>query len=294
VSNPGEQRRGLLLLLGAAFSFSVMSALVKLAGRDLPLGMAVFARCAVTLVLSYAMVRWQGLPARGNDQKLLVLRGLFGLGGLVCFFYAVMQLPIAEATVIHFLNPVLTTVLAATVLRERAGLSVSAALALGLCGTILVARPAGVFGHGAALDHLGVAAALGGAAFSACAYVTVRKVTRTDHPDVVALYFPIVATPATFAFALASWTWPTPRGWLLLCGIGCATHMGQILLTRGLALVPVGRGTTIGYAQIAFAALWGTVFFAERPSPWTLAGAALIVGAALLTFRAPAQDSGSR
>ncbi len=280
-----SERRGMLLLVGAAFSFSVMSALVKRAGRTLPFGMAVFARCAVTLVLSYAMVRWQGLSPWGKDRKLLVLRGLFGLGGLVCFFYAVMQLPIAEATVIQFLNPVLTALLAAVVLRERLGWRLAGALALGLAGTIVVARPAAFFGYGTPLSHAGLAAAFGGACFSACAYVTVRKVTRTDHPDVVALFFPIVALPATLAFALADWRWPDAEGWLLLGGIGCATHMGQVLLTRGLALVPAGRGTAVGYSQIVFAGAWGALYFDERLGPWTIAGAALIAAAAPLLLR---------
>lgn len=281
----GEERRGLGLLVGAAFWFSVMSVLVKFAGRELPMGMAMFARSVVTLVFSYAVVRRQGLSLRSAEPHLLLLRGLFGLGGIVCFFTAILSLPIAEATVLQFMNPLFTTALAAVVLREKPQGSVALGLALGFAGTLLVARPAALFGHGAELSHAGVVAGLGGAVFSACAYVTIRRVTKRNHPDLVALYFPMVATPATFLFALPQWTWPTPRGWLLLFAIGCVTHMGQLWMTRGLARVPAGRGTAVGYLQIAFAALWGVLLFHEHPSAFTLAGASLVVVSALVVVR---------
>ncbi len=285
-----EEQRGLWLLVGAAFWFSVMSSLVKLAGRELPMGMAMFARSLVTLVLSYGVVRAQGLSLRSQEKRLLVLRGVFGLGGIVCFFYAILSMPMAEATVLHFMNPLFTTLLAAFVLKERIRVSVILGLALGFTGTLLVARPAFLFGASLALARAGVLAGLGGAIFSACAYVTIRRVTRTHHPDVVALYFPMVAAPATFLFALPRWTWPSPRGWLLLLAIGCVTHMGQLWMTRGLARTSAGRGTSIGYLQIGFASLWGLVFFGERPNGWTLGGTSLVVIAALVALRSAPKE----
>ncbi|MBM4375766.1 MAG: DMT family transporter [Deltaproteobacteria bacterium] len=282
-----DERRGVWLLVGAAFWFSAMSSLVKVAGKELPLGMATFARSLVTLVFAALVVRRQGLSLASRDTGLLVLRGLFGLGGIICFFSAILSLPVADATVLQFTNPLLTTLLAAVVLKERPDGSVGLALCLGFAGTLLVARPASLFGIEASLPRAGVLVGLAGATFSACAYVTIRRVTRTTHPDVVALYFPLVATPATFLLALRDWTWPTPRGWLLLLAIGCVTHMGQLWMTRGLARVPVARGTAVGYLQIPFAAAWGLLFFSERPTLFTLAGAALIVAGALLLVRAP-------
>jgi drug/metabolite transporter (DMT)-like permease len=282
-----DERRGMVTLVGAAFWFSVMSALAKLAGRDLPIAMAVFVRCATTLALTVGLVRHQGLSMRGKNVKLLVLRGLFGVAAVLCFFHAIVWLPIAEATVIQFMNPLLATLLAMAVLGERPGGSVAVGLALGFGGMLLVARPAVLFGTQAALSQEGVLVGLAGAALSACAYVTIRKVTRTDHPDIVALYFPMIATPLTLVFALPRWTWPTPRGWLLLFAVGVATHLGQLMMTRGLARVPASRGTAVGYLQIVFASLWGALLFDERPSGLTVVGAALVLASALLLVRAP-------
>ena len=271
-----DGRRGLLLIVGAAFCFSLMSVQVKLAGRILPVEMLILARGLVTLVLSYALLRHGRIPIWGNNKKVLILRGVFGVSALACFFYAVTVLPLAEVTVIHYLNPVLTAAIAAMFIGERVDGRLAAAIALSLTGTLLVARPG--FDHGGApLPTAGVVAAFTGALLSACAYVAVRKASRSDHPYVIVFYFPVVATPVVLPFALRAWVWPTATGWLLLLGIGVTVQVAQILLTRGLALVPAGRGTTIGYVQIVFAALWGLLLFGETPSGWTLAGAGLIV-----------------
>jgi drug/metabolite transporter (DMT)-like permease len=289
-SNNDSNRRGILFCVGAAFMFSVMSVLVKTAGKLLPVEMLVLARGVVTLVLSYSLLRYTGTNIWGNDKARLVMRGLFGLGGLACFFTAVTRLPLAEVTTIHYLNPVLTALLAALFLRERIGWSLAVAIGFAIGGMLLVTRP-GILqsGAGSGLDPIGMTAAFGGAAFSACAYVTVRQLTKTDHTHVIVFYFPLVAVPATLPFAIRVWQWPTAFGWLLLLGIGVVTQVAQVFLTRGLALLPAGRGTTVGYVQIVFAAGWGMLFFAETPGAWTIAGALLIVVATLSLLR-PARE----
>jgi drug/metabolite transporter (DMT)-like permease len=256
-----------------------MSAQVKLAGRALPVEMLVLARSLVTLMMSYATLRAMGVPPWGKNRRLLVLRGVFGVGGLWCFFFALTRLPLAEATVIHYLNPVFTTLLAALLLKERVGWTLGLALALSLAGTLLVTRPELLTAGASRIDAWGALAALAGAIFSACAYVTVRRLTVTESPHVIVFYFPLVALPATLPPALRSWTSPTPTGWLLLLGIGVSTQLAQVLLTKGLALVPAGRATATTYTQILFAALWGVLLFAESPSLSTLLGAVLIAAA---------------
>lgn len=270
-------------MVSSALAFSVMSVLVKLGSRELPVTMLVLARAAVTLVIGAAWLKAKRIAPWGVDKPRLVLRAVFGLGGLACYFSAVSLLPLAEATVLHYLNPIFTAVLAALFLSERADRRLVLAIAVSLVGTVLVARPGSLFGAHVPLSTPGVLAALGGAIFSACAYTTVRRLARTDHPDVIVFYFSLIATPVALPFALATWVRPSPGAWLLMLGVGAATQLGQVLMTRGLALVPAGRATTIGYIQIVFASLWG-LGFGERLNGWTLGGAALVVLAVLTLF----------
>jgi drug/metabolite transporter (DMT)-like permease len=240
-------RAGFLYLLAAALFFSLMSVCVKLAGARLPAEEIILARAVVSLVLSYAVIRRSRLSARGNARGLLVLRGVLGSCGLYCFFWAVTLLPLAEVTTIHHVNPILTALLAAIVLRERVTWGLAAAIGISLAGVVVVARPQFVFGGTEPLDSFAVALALGGALFSAAAYVTVRRLRTSDHPSVIVLYFPLVATPVFLPLALRVWVWPTPHEWLALLGVGVATQIAQVCLTEGLGRTPAGPATAVGY-----------------------------------------------
>jgi drug/metabolite transporter (DMT)-like permease len=229
------------------------------------------------LLLSVAAVRGAGLRLRGNAPGWLFLRGVLGSCGLYCFFYAVTVLPLPEVTTIHYVNPVLTALLAAVVLGERIGWGLAVALATSLLGVVVVARPQWAFGGAQVLDPFAVGVALVGAVFSAAAYVTVRRLRDTDDPLVVVLWFPLVSTPLFLPLALRVWVWPRPLEWLVLLGLGLTTQIAQVFLTRGLHALPAGRGTAVGYVQIAFAMVWSVLIFGEPLDAMALGGAGLVV-----------------
>lgn len=289
-SAPALLSRGLLMMIGAAFFFSLMSAFVKSLGGALPSQEIVLVRSAVTLGYSYALVRWAGKAPWGTNRKLLLLRGLFGLGGVSCFFWALTALPLADATVLHYTNPVITALLAALVLGETLGRAEIGGALLSLGGVALIAQPSFLFGEigGAGLNLAYVGVALGGAFFSSCAYVTVRKLRATEDPLVIVLYFPLVATLGSIPLtATAQPAWPTLWEWgVLILGVGVTAQVAQVLLTNGLHAERAGRAMSMTYLQIVFAAVWGALFFGEVPDLWSVAGAALVVGGTLLVARA--------
>jgi drug/metabolite transporter (DMT)-like permease len=264
-------------MVASALGLSAMSALVKLASPRLPTGEIVLARALVTLVASYLLVRRAGVPLWGTARPRLLLRGLLGFGGLAGYYGALALLPIADATTIHQVVPLLTSMLAWWLLGEAIGCATVVALACGIAGVVVLAHPGG-----AGLDPVGVAVALGSAVCAAFAYVTVRSLTRREHPLVIVFYFPLVATPLALPWAMADWV--TPSGWdlLLLLAIGLTTQVGQVFLTLGLATERAGRAMSVGYLQIVFAIGWQVGLFGD-PLTWpTVAGAALIIGGTLV------------
>ena len=265
----------------SALGFSVMAVLVKLAARELPTGEIVLVRALVTLALSFALVRRAGLSPWGTQRGKLLVRGVLGFSGLAFFYLSLVRLPLAEATTLQNTVPVLTALLAWWLLGEQVGLAASFAIACGIGGVLLVARPSG------GGDLVGVGCALAAAASSSFAYVTVRQLSKTEHPLVIVFYFPLVATPLAIPWAAADSVWPTAHGWLLLAGIGCATQVGQVFLTKGLAVEKAGRATSMGYLQICFAIVWQMLVFGDAPSVWTLAGATLIIAGTLAVTRTP-------
>lgn len=283
---PGRFPPGIRYMALGAFFFSLMSLLVKVAGQRLPTQEVVFVRAAVTLALSWWAIRRGSLAAWGNDRRLLVVRAVLGYIALSAFYYAVVHLPLADATVIQYTNPIFAALFAVPVLGERVRAKEVASVLIALAGVVLVMQPGFLVGSGGPkLDPLAVAVGLVGAVFSAAAYVTVRRLRATEDPMVIVFYFALISVVASLPFALAGFVAPTGAEWVVLLGVGVTAQLGQVAITRGLHLERAGRATGVGYLQIVFAALWGMIFFAEMPGLGTALGAALIVAATLALAR---------
>ncbi len=278
---------GLRYMVLAAFFFSLMALLVKIAGQRLSSAQLVLARSIVGVVLSYWMLKRAKIPAWGQRKGLLLFRGLSGFAALLCFFYALTQLPLAETTVIVYISPALTALLAALFLKETLRPNEIVGLVLSLVGVVFVAQPSFLFGSGASsLNLFAVGIAVIGAVFSSTAYVSVRKLRETEHHLVVVFYFPLVATPASIPLMIPEALWPTPLEWGMLLGIGVFTQIAQVYLTKGLHIEKAGRALSMSYIQIIFAALWGFMFFSEIPNGFSVLGALLVVAGTLVVARA--------
>ncbi|MCP9926865.1 DMT family transporter [Cyanobium sp. CH-040] len=273
----------------SALSFSLMGICVKQVGGRIPAAEVVLARSLVNLTLSWWQLRRAGIRPWGERRALLVWRGGIGSVALFCVYVALSELPLASATVLQYLYPTCTALLAWLLLGEPIGRRVLAAVAVGWLGVLLVTRPAVLPGTlalagGAALPAPAVLIAIAGAFCTALAYVSVRSLAGSEHPLVIVFYFPLVALPMSLPLVLLNPVLPTAVELLWLLGVGLFTQLGQLTLTRGLIGLPAARATAISYVQVAFAGLWGWLIFGEAVDGWTMAGAALVLGATLISL----------
>jgi len=275
---------GLRLMAAGAFAFSIMTALLKAAGTALPLFEIVAGRSLVVALLAAFGVWRQGHSFLPTEWRLVLLRALFGFVALSCYFYSIIHLPLADATVIYFTNPVLTALAAAAVLREHMGWKEVALVMLSLVGVFAVARPGFLFGATRALDATAVALGLVSAMFAAGSYVTIRRIRR-DPPPLVVFWFGAATVLLCLPIIAGGWVGVTAIDVLLLVGIGVATHVGQLSITWAFRLERAGAVSAVGYLQIVFAAAWGWLFFAEAPDAWTWVGAGVILLATLGIMR---------
>jgi drug/metabolite transporter (DMT)-like permease len=274
-------------MLLSALAFSLMTLFVKLAGARLPTQEIVLSRALLTLLFTLVALWRAGVAPLGSKRPLLWLRGVTGSLALVCVYYAVTHLPLAEATVLQYLYPPITAALAAWLLHERLNRVVFVCLGLGIAGIVLVAQPSALFGlHSQSLPALAIAAAIGGAILSSCAYVIVRKLGATEHPMVIVLYFPLIALPASLPGLLEHFVWPRGIEWVWLLMVGVSTQVGQVSITRALSLGAASRMAAYSYVQVPLAALWGALFFDAWPNGYSVLGALLILTGALLNLRA--------
>ncbi|MCP9902921.1 DMT family transporter [Cyanobium sp. BA5m-21] len=268
----------------SALSFSLMGVCVKQVGGRIPVAEVVFARAIVSVALSWWLLHRAGIPAWGKRRWLLIWRGAIGTAALVCVYAALAALPLAAATVLQYLYPPFTALLAWLMLGEPIGKRVLAAMALGWLGVLLVAQPAGLLQGGATLALVPVLIAVAGALFTAFAYVSVRSLGTSEHPLVIVFYFPLVALPLSLPLVALNPVLPTPAELLWLVGVGVFTQLGQVYLTRSLTALPAARATAISYVQVLFAGGWGWLLFGESIDSWTIAGAGLVLAATLVSL----------
>lgn len=281
----GAFSRGLRYMAMSAFFFSIMGALVKWAGQTLPSQQIVFFRSLLVLIFAWVALRQARISPWGHNKKLLLTRGVTGFVGLSCFYYAVTHLPLADASVIMYTNPVFTGILAAIFLRESLSKVDVGGVLASLAGVALIAQPSFLFGGESRLALFDVGVALCGAVFAAISYVIVRQLRQTEAPMVVVFYFPLVATPASIPLAIPDAVIPSFAELGLLLAIGVVTHIAQVLMTKGLHLEKAGRATAVSYLQVVFAFILGMLFFDEFPDVLSALGAALIVVSTVVIAR---------
>jgi drug/metabolite transporter (DMT)-like permease len=271
----------------SASGFAFMGACVKAAShRGIPVLEILAARAFISACLSYIDIKRKKISPWGNNKRLLTLRGLIGTLALICVFYAVTVLPLAEATLLQYLYPVFTTVLAFVILKEDIQRSALVCIVLSLTGLLIMAQPAFLFGAFTGtyepLPFLGVVSALVGALGSGTAYVVVRRLSKTEDASVIIFYFPFIALPVSCLLLWEDFVLPTGISWLLLLMVGLFTQVAQYGLTKAMQTEYAGKATAYSYVQVIFSALLGWMVFNEIPTIGTVFGAVFITGGALI------------
>ncbi|NOH98726.1 DMT family transporter [Vibrio sp. 99-70-13A1] len=274
-------------MLLSAFGFALMSACVKYISQyGIPVFEIVAARALVSLVISYLDVKRKGISPWGHNKPLLFVRGAVGTAALMCVYYAVTTLPLAEATILQYVHPIFTALLGVLFLKERIQQSTMICIAFCLAGLFVMvqANSGSDVGSDVANDLpvLSIVIALCGALGSSIAYVIVRKLSQTEDSSVIIFYFPLVALPISTFLIWDDFVWPSVFLTIMLILVGIFTQIGQYGLTKAMQTQAAGKASAYSYVQIVFSALLGVWIFNEVPSIWTYLGGGLIVTGALI------------
>ena len=276
--------KGLQYVAWSAFYFSLATLLAKFAIVRMSAIDLVLVRSAVGFTIAVWMIRQAKISFWGFRKKLLILRGVLGTLALICFFWSLNFLPMAEATVLFYLSPAFGSVLVAIFLREPLRLLEIAGLGANLLGVVLVAQPGFIFGD-AAEGHNLIAIGVGilGAILAGGAFTVVRELRRTESPLTVVLYFPMVSIIMCAPLLLiGDSSTPTTMDWLVMLGMGISFQIAQLYLTKGLHLEKTTRAMSVSYLQILLAVILGVLFLSEKPNLLSLVGVVMIVGGTLI------------
>lgn len=294
--------RGVALKIASTVAFAAMGALVKVLGETHAVAQIVFFRSLLALATVAVWLRLIGdFPRALHTGDLLGhgLRGLAGVGGMSGFFVGLALLPLPDATALTYATPLLVVILAAVLLREKVRLYRWAAVVVGLAGVLLMVSDHLDFGAGVDLkgrSGWGVAASLFGAACASLAAIQTRRLTLTEKTGAIVFYFSALTTLAGLLAMAAAALWPAgaPGGafirgqaWIdpdaralaLLCALGLAGGIGQILLTESYRYADASVISPLEYVSMIWAASLGYALFGEAPSRRIALGAVVVAGA---------------
>jgi drug/metabolite transporter (DMT)-like permease len=270
-------------MLLSALGFALMAACVKGASEyGIPVLEIVAARAVVSLFISYIDIKRKRIDVWGQNKGLLIARGSVGAIALLCVYYAVTTLPLAEATIMQYTYPAFTALIALLFLKEKVQKATLLCIVLSLVGLVLMVQPTHGSSNLSSLPWLSVMAALAGALGSAIAYVLVRKLSQTEDSSVIIFYFPLIALPISVIFLGSDFVMPSAEALLLLILVGIFTQVGQVGLTKAMQTEYAGKVSAYAYVQVVFSVVLGFVFFDEIPPDLTWLGGGLIIMGALV------------
>ncbi|MBI3504173.1 MAG: DMT family transporter [Proteobacteria bacterium] len=274
---------GIAYALLAAFTFSVMNALVKALSGAVPAAEIIFYRGVIGVAITLAVMLRSGSSFRCANVPVMVLRSGLGAAALALMILSLGKIKLADASMLAHLSPVFVVVLAQGALGEAPPRRFAGLLAIGLLGAALIVKPAG---HG--LYSVYALMALVSAIFSAGAVVAIRRLARDHDPHLIILSFLATASALSAPFMAGRYVAPDARQWVLLGAVGVVSFFGQTFLTYALAREKAAVVDTTRFSGIAFNALWGLLFWSERLDALSIAGGVLIVAACVLLQRVKA------
>ena len=262
-------------MLISTFAFSLMTLFVKFL-PNIHAFEIIFFRSLISLIISFTALRMKRIYPLGVNKKYLVMRGLFGVTALTLFFITLQNVPLANAVTIQYLSPIFTAIFAIFMLGERLKWLQGLFFFISFYGVILIK------GFDERVDTLYLILGITSAVFAGLAYNCIRKVKDTDHPLVVVLYFPLVATPLMGVLSYFKWVTPTLEEFGILLGIGIATQFGQVFMTKALQAENAAKISAMKYFGTVYALLYGYLFFSETYSTQALLGIGLVILGVLL------------
>jgi drug/metabolite transporter (DMT)-like permease len=296
-------RRVLLLgvasAMGASCFFSINDSSIKFLSGGYALHQIVLIRSMIGMAVMLAIV----LPSRGGLSAfrtrrfgMHLVRGGFVVTSNLCFFLGLAAMPIADATALFFIAPLLITALSVPMLGETVGPRRWAAVGVGLIGVIVMLRP------GAGIFHPSMLLPLFAAFCYAMLHMLTRRMGRTESAVTLTLYVQLTFiavcvvsglvlghggfasdSDPSLAFLTRAWDWPARGDWPVLGLVGLASALGALLITHAYRSCEAALVAPFEYISMPLAIIFGLVIFDEWPEPLDWLGIALICGAGLYT-----------
>jgi drug/metabolite transporter (DMT)-like permease len=270
--------RGILMIMTAVAMFTMMDSMAKYLSRFYPVPGIVWARYAFHLLFVVMILgpRMRLRLVRTRHLGLQIVRGMLLAASSMFFFSALKFMPMAEASSISFVAPMLATLLGIFLLKEKVEPARLVAVAAGFIGVLIIIRPgSGIFSWVAVLP-------LATAASFASYQILTRRLAGIDNPYTSLFYSGVVGTVMLATVLPFEWTTPkTLLHALMLPAIGFVGGLSHLILIRAYDQAAVSTLAPFSYTQLIWVILMGYLVFGDFPDHWSLIGIAVIMASGI-------------
>lgn len=276
-----QKHKGIICIMLSAFCFALMNACVRLSG-DLPSIQKSFFRNLVAFFFALAVMKKEhvGFSGKRENIKYLLARSAFGLTGILCNFYAVDHLVLADASMLNKMSPFFAIMFSMMLLKEKITLVQLTAVFGAFLGSLLIIKPTGF-----QIANLPALIGLTGGMCAGLAYTYVRKLsTNGEKGAFIVCFFSGFSTLILLPVMMFGYTPMSGAQWGFLLLAGLAAAGGQFGITAAYGYAPARDISVYDYSQIIFSAALGFFLFGQMPDLLSWLGYGVICTMALWMF----------
>ncbi|MEN1835088.1 DMT family transporter [Pseudomonas lijiangensis] len=262
LSGVNQPLKGIGLILLATFLFASHDTLSKYLSGFYPIMLVVWARYLIhTLLMAFIFLPSAGLRVlRTKRPGIQILRALALLLTSLLFTTCLMYIPLAEATAVNFLAPLLVTALSVPLLKERVTRGQWLAVVVGFSGVLVIIHPGGELFTPAILLPLSSASCF------AIYQLLTRLASSYDSPTTSNFFAGLFNTLLMSALIPFFWQTPELKHLPFLLALGACGMSAHLLLTQAFRVTAPAILAPFSYCQLVFAGLLGFMVFDHMPS----------------------------
>lgn len=273
--------KGIIYIVLSAFCFALMNLFVRMAG-DLPSIQKSFFRNFVAAIFAFVLLKKDQVPFRCQRENLkyLVLRSVFGTVGILCNYYAIDHLLLADASMLNKMSPFFAVIFSYLVLKEKVSAPQALLVVGAFLGSMFVVKP--TFSN---MDLFPSLIGLLGGIGAGAAYTMVRKLGEGGEKGAfIVFFFSTFSCVVTVPWLIFDYHPMSALQFIILLLAGTAAAGGQFAITAAYCYAPAKEISVYDYSQIIFSAFFGFLVFGQIPDALSWLGYAIICGMAVSMF----------
>lgn len=276
-----SRQKAILYIISAAFFFSLMNTFVRLAG-DIPSIQKSFFRNLIAFIFAFVIMRKENVSIKPRKDALggLMVRSVCGTVGILCNFYAVDHLVIADASMLNKLSPFFAIIFSLLFLKEKVSLMQWMLVIGAFAGSLLIIKPS--FSNA---DMFPAIIGFIGGMGAGAAYTAVRKLSGMGVKGTyVVFFFSGFSCLVTLPSLIFDYHAMTLIQLLYLILAGCSAAAAQFSITAAYFNAPAKEISVYDYSQVIFSAIIGMIVFGQMPDIFSIAGYIIICAMAVIMF----------